>query len=295
MRPWLHPGMAMVLRWMFRGGLVAGALLALAGLVGVTTVDRAPFEGQPYAESTRQRLAEATAGGALPTLVGKVRAGFGRAKLTPVLGAATDDPERGEFRWVPLAGYGSRQGKPATGVKDDVWVKAVAFAVGGQTGVVVTADALIISGVAEGAVERLRGRLGLERRNVYFGATHTHCGLGGWGQGWVGGGVCGRISAGGSGLDGPSIGRGRGVGRVGSPACGWGVRPSGAALHPEPVGGRARFHRFPVQSSGDPQASKGWACGHWRFRGPDATGGFPGSCSAARLSRAGSGPWRARG
>jgi hypothetical protein len=176
-----------MLRWVFRAGLGLGVLGILGALLGLTGVDRAPFEGRPYAEWTRQRFSETATGGSIPTLVGEVRAGFGRVKLTPTTGAAKDDPERGEFRWVPLAGYGSRQGKPATGVREDVWVKAVAFAVGGQTGVVVTADALIIPReVAEATMERLRGRLGLERRNVYFGATHTHCGLGGWGQGWVG-------------------------------------------------------------------------------------------------------------
>lgn len=55
-----------------------------------------------------------------------------------------DDPGDGKFRSLPLAGYGSRRGKPATGVHDDLYVKAVALRVGDRVGVMVGADALII-------------------------------------------------------------------------------------------------------------------------------------------------------
>jgi hypothetical protein len=103
------------------------------------------------------------------------------------VGASRDLPERGEFRALPLAGYGNRKGKPAEGVHDDVWVKAVAFAVGGQTGVVVCADALIVPReVTELAMARITPATGLRREQVYFAATHTHCSLGGWGEGPVG-------------------------------------------------------------------------------------------------------------
>jgi hypothetical protein len=118
---------------------------------------------------------------------GPLRAGFARVKLTPTVGASRDLPERGEFRALPLAGYGNRKGKPAEGVHDDVWVKAVAFAVGGQTGVVVCADALIVPReVTELAMARITPATGLRREQVYFAATHTHCSLGGWGEGPVG-------------------------------------------------------------------------------------------------------------
>jgi hypothetical protein len=103
------------------------------------------------------------------------------------VGASRDLPERGEFRALPLAGYGNRKGKPVEGVHDDVWVKAVAFAVGGQTGVVVCADALIVPReVTELAMARITPATGLRREQVYFAATHTHCSLGGWGEGPVG-------------------------------------------------------------------------------------------------------------
>jgi hypothetical protein len=66
------------------------------------------------------------------------------------------------------------------GVSQDLWVKAVAFAVAGQTGVIVSADALIIPReVAELAVRQVREARGVTRGAVYLSATHTHSSLGG--------------------------------------------------------------------------------------------------------------------
>lgn len=153
------------------GGLVG--LLGLTGLVTLTGVN--------------PRELPVPAAPPVTVETGPLRAGFARVKLTPTVGASRDLPERGEFRALPLAGYGNRKGKPAEGVHDDVWVKAVAFAVGGQTGVVVCADALIVPReVAELAMARITPATGLRREQVYFAATHTHCSLGGWGEGPVG-------------------------------------------------------------------------------------------------------------
>lgn len=169
--------------WRLGVGLL---VLVLALLVAcLTGVDSRPYGETAYAARARVSLQSLASRPDLVT-TNAFRAGFGRAKLTPTLGAMADDSERGEFRAVPLAGYGQREGRPATGVHDDVWVKAFAFAVGGQTGVVVAADALIIPReVAEMAAERIRSECGLSREQVYFGATHTHCSLGGWGEGMV--------------------------------------------------------------------------------------------------------------
>ena len=181
-----HPGFGWGMRKWVRRSLKL-AMMAVVGLlvlacVTLTTVDRRPLAGRiPLPESGRT-----TANAEAPAAV-EVRAGFGRAKLTPRIGAAADRPEAGEFRMLPLAGYGNRGGRPAVGVHDDLWVKAVAVAAGSVTGVVVAADALIIPReVSEDAVTRIRARCGLDRQFVYFGATHTHCSLGGWGEGVVG-------------------------------------------------------------------------------------------------------------
>lgn len=164
---------------------VAGIVILAAGIAGLAPVRLDPDVHAAWREATRTRLEALDR----ETLVarGPLRAGFGRSKLTPSLGGADRDPEGGVFPALPLAGYGDRKGRPAEGVLDDVWVKAVALSVGSRTGVVVAADALIIPrDVAETAVSKVAETVGLRREQIYFGATHTHCSLGGWGQGPVG-------------------------------------------------------------------------------------------------------------
>lgn len=155
------------------GAFLGMLLLAVAGLFRPLDLDATP---------QRAGLVSQSAPASSP-----LQAGWARVRLTPQLGAAQDDPLTGTFRQLPLAGYGQRQGAPATGVHDELWVKAVAFASGGNTGVVITADALIIPReVGDAAAETLRNICGLNREHIYFGATHTHCSLGGWGQRFVG-------------------------------------------------------------------------------------------------------------
>lgn len=164
------------------------ALGALLLILLLAIVALAPVDYSAWTDSVlRQELDSALKAIWMQTNVvaGQLRAGFGRAKLTPCLGATANDPDQGHFQALPLAGYGARKGQPATGVHDDLWAKAVALAVNGRTGIMVSADALIIPReVAEMAVERLKGR-GIQRSNLYFGATHAHSSIGGWGRGLV--------------------------------------------------------------------------------------------------------------
>ncbi|MGE3308777.1 MAG: neutral/alkaline non-lysosomal ceramidase N-terminal domain-containing protein [Limisphaerales bacterium] len=171
-----------VVGWLVGSGI---ALILLVAVATVAPVDRGSFVGTSYAQATQARL-DALAASRPSRGSGEFRAGFGRVVLTPTLGGIQDDPGAGRFRALPLAGYGNREGRPATGVLDDLWVKAVAWELGGWTGVVVSADALIIPReVAEMALDRLERERGLGRGQVYLGATHTHCGFGGWGEGVV--------------------------------------------------------------------------------------------------------------
>lgn len=172
-------------RWGIASGVLAG--LGLLGLVVMLApVDRRPWSETAHAEVAGDRLQQVAETMAGRGQQGPWRVGWSRMDLTPMVGEASDVPERGEFRALPLAGYGDRQGRPATGVHDGLWAKAIAFASGGRTGVVVTADLLIIPRwVAEGVGQAVEDATGLGRDRIYFGATHTHSGPGGWGQGWV--------------------------------------------------------------------------------------------------------------
>jgi hypothetical protein len=170
------------LLWRWSAGFAAGLLLL--GVVSLDRVDHRPYFREPwYAETTARLHAHQTTNAVTR---GVLSAGFGRARLTPTTGAASEDPARGQFRLLPLAGYGERRGRPATGVHDELYVKALALRVGDQLGVLVAADALIIPReVANAAAERLEAELKLSRAQLYLGATHTHCSLGAWGEGPV--------------------------------------------------------------------------------------------------------------
>jgi hypothetical protein len=176
--------MKRALKWLARVVVGLAGLGLLLLLATLTRVDHSPFRDLPAGKETAAALESLQH--ATNLVVGELRAGFGRARLTPTLGAGVEAPEAGQFRAVPLAGYGARQGRPATGVDQEVWVRAVAVAVAGRTGVVVAAEALIIPReVAELALRQLGTARGLAREAVYFSATHTHSSLGGWGEGFV--------------------------------------------------------------------------------------------------------------
>lgn len=166
--------------------LAVSALTVLVAIVCcVDGVDTRLYLKEPYHRQTLERW---TARRSTNTLVrGELSAGFGRARLSPTLHAPSDDPEQGKFRVMPLAGYGNRQGRPATGVHDDVEVKAVALRVDQRVVVMVGADALIVPReVADLAAQQLAERPGLSREQLYLSATHTHCSLGAWGEKKIG-------------------------------------------------------------------------------------------------------------
>jgi neutral ceramidase len=167
------------------GRSLAGLVLlsVTAALVCIEGLDYQPYFKTGYYNQTAERLRLQAAQSRVVT--GALSAGFGRALLTPSLGPQ-DEPMRGQFHNLPLAGYGARKGRPASGVHDDLFVKAVAFQVQDRLGVMVSADALIVPWeVTEASMARLQQDLHLGRDQVYFSATHTHASLGGWGQGWV--------------------------------------------------------------------------------------------------------------
>jgi len=165
-----------------RIGIGLAALLVAGFFVSLDRVDYRPYMRQPYYQETTARLRSTATTNAITR--GELHAGFGRALLTPTINAPASDPQKGEFSSLPLAGYGARRGRPAAAVHDDLFVKAVAFQVGTRVGVMVGADALIIPAeVTDAVMQRAQKELGLTREQIYLSATHTHCSLGGWGEG----------------------------------------------------------------------------------------------------------------
>lgn len=168
-----------------RLGAAVLAAVAVAFAVCLDGVDYQPYFRTPYYAATAARLEAARTNRLLEA--GELEAGFGRARLTPGVPALADDVSKGQFRSLPLAGYGDRRGRPATGVHDDLFVKAIALRAGRTTVVLVGMDALIVPReVALAACAELERDPHLRREQIYLSATHTHCSLGGWGEGVVG-------------------------------------------------------------------------------------------------------------
>ncbi len=164
--------------------LVPPGLLLIVLLPSITVVNYDPYFKASYALTTMSRLTNALSTQSIVNDL--LNAGFGRAPLTPTLDVTSENPEKGMFKNVPLAGFGNRRGKPATGVHDELSAKAVAMRVAGRTVVMITADALIIPReVADAAAAELKREVGLGRDQIYFGASHSHSSIGGWGEGVV--------------------------------------------------------------------------------------------------------------
>lgn len=113
-------------------------------------------------------------------------AGFSKVSITPGINNSNDDALSGKFIAVPLAGFGARKGKPATGVHDSLFVKSVAFKAGQKLAVFVGADLLIMPPNLIDEVVAKLASTGISRDQLIFSATHTHSGVGAWGPGFVG-------------------------------------------------------------------------------------------------------------
>ncbi len=161
------------------------AILILAAVWALQKVDYTPYFNTEYYQTTRSRLDSITSHFSLSR--GKVYAGFAKVSITPRLDAPKDDPVEGAFKAVPLAGFGDRKGKPAKGVHDSIFVKAIALRVKSRTFVLVGSDLLIVPpNISAGVTKKVSGNQGLHRDQLFFSATHTHSSLGAWSGGYVG-------------------------------------------------------------------------------------------------------------
>ncbi len=169
-------------------GISIGTLLLIVILFlvwALEKVDHTPYWEQESYTLTRTRYDSLAVH--LSPQRGKVFAGFSKVSLTPTLGAGKDDPARGSFRAVPLAGFGDREGRPAEGIHDSLFIKAVALRVGRDTLVLIASDILIVPAeVAAKVTEELARTQGMRRSQLFFSATHTHSGVGAWAEKYVG-------------------------------------------------------------------------------------------------------------
>ena len=146
-------------RWPRR---LAMALTASLLLVGPWPVDDSTFVGGEYQLRTLDRL------GASPEIgpAGPIRVGLAEVDLTP------DRPR-------PLAGFIGQVRTPFVGVETPCHARALTVESASGAVTVLTADLLLINArLARAVVDRA----GVRPDQVYFTASHTHGGPGGWGD-----------------------------------------------------------------------------------------------------------------
>jgi len=87
---------------------------------------------------------------------------------------------------IPLNGYGDRGRKPATGVLDPLYAKALVVAdpAGNLLGVVALDLCFVNSEVHDTVVERLKP-LGFDEHHLLLSATHTHSAYAGYDRRWI--------------------------------------------------------------------------------------------------------------
>jgi hypothetical protein len=147
-------------------------------------IDRTPYFQTDYYTETVDNLRETLADN--KATADKIKAGFGVVNITPGINAPEDNPVKGVFKAVPMAGFGDRK-SPASGVHDSIYVKATAIKVGENMIVALSADLLLVPPyVTDSVALFLEKEAGVKREQLFFGATHTHSSIGATTPKWVG-------------------------------------------------------------------------------------------------------------
>ena len=164
-------------------GIILGILLIIFLLI-TTSVDNTPYYQADYYKKTEIRLDSLKS--AFVSNNDSLKAGFAKVSITPGINYPEDQYTEGKFKEAPLAGYGARNGKKATGIHDSIFVKAAAINSGNQTVVIVGADLLIMPPNIIDEVSKILESKGILRSQVFYSASHSHSSLGGWGPGFIG-------------------------------------------------------------------------------------------------------------
>lgn len=145
-------------------------LLLLIAIIAtmITTMDHTPYQEMGYYKEWKQLIS-----GVKPDTSGSsdtLRAGWAKVNITP------SSP-------TPTAGYGNRRGKLYTAVHDSVYVRAMVVDNGHTRAAIVAADLLIIPPTVIKALQAKLTPQDIPFDRIYFGATHSHNSVGGWGTG----------------------------------------------------------------------------------------------------------------
>lgn len=166
-------------RWLTRAAQGLGLGIAIIALATLRPVDRAPWAVTAPAIQARTDAAA----------MHRELAAARPAALQTGWAAIPLDLRIGE----PLAGYGARRGAGSQGIAEPLYGRALFLRAGETEAVLVTADVLLIHTTVAREIVRLCAAQGLAEKAIYFTATHTHCGPGGWGPNVIEQAVCGKF------------------------------------------------------------------------------------------------------
>ena len=160
-----------VLKW---GAILLAGVAFLASIfIFPRRVNRAGFEDQDYFKHDIAAIDSDAGWNNFAPSPGPLNVGWGVAKITPP-------------KPTPMAGYGDRYGKISQGVHDDVYAKAVAFSDGTDTAVLIGCDLLLVDHtLAEKIREQVAAKTPLKARQLFFTASHSHSGPGGFAPGFM--------------------------------------------------------------------------------------------------------------
>ncbi|SHJ29538.1 neutral/alkaline non-lysosomal ceramidase N-terminal domain-containing protein [Pseudozobellia thermophila] len=152
-------------------GLLAALLLLF--IFATEAIDTTPyFETEYYRTTIKNIDAEVEK---MSKAEGLLYSGFSKTNITPKIVSGNADAAKGEFNSVKMAGYGD--GKYAKGVHDSLYAKAISLQVGNQEIVLISADMVLVpEPVVLQVAQNLKNRI--SRKQLFFGATHTHASIG---------------------------------------------------------------------------------------------------------------------
>jgi neutral ceramidase len=156
------------MRKLLRFLVVMLALLAGLAWALVAPVDRTPYAQTAYYQHTMNDLAHfwPSQPAGPPVRPGQLRAGWAKVNITPAQPG-------------PLAGYGISRGDYER-VHDSLYVRAIYLATPAQATALVSIDLAVFPPSVVAALPDTLPGSGLPKNQVYWMATHTHNGAGGW-------------------------------------------------------------------------------------------------------------------
>lgn len=171
-------------KWQRRSLRVFGSLALLLLLLFVFATE--PIDNTPYFQTKYYKNTIDNMDAEVKTMTeakGELYAGFSKANITPKIIGGSADASKGEFNTIKMAGFGD--GQIAKGVHDSIFAKAVALQVGDKEVVLISADMVLIpESVVLKVAENVKDRI--SRKQLFFGATHTHASIGNCIPGFVG-------------------------------------------------------------------------------------------------------------